>query len=206
MRIENQVQITYDLQRVGISTEPFSLPALPRRYATATTWTDLSMNLLPARSAGRWRGNPRRRGHGPRIGAAHDPSVAVRRRHLPALRAGRKSNSPMCPRCSRMTGRMRKGLSFSASCGEGREVESPSRIVCMLQIMIREWKQRSRRHVPRQTREESRAAGSVTVKTEPLPGVLWMSSRPRWRLTTCLTMARPSPVPPSWRERALSTR
>jgi len=27
-------------------------------------------------------------GHG--IGAAHDPSVAVRRRHLPALRAGRK--------------------------------------------------------------------------------------------------------------------
>ena len=50
------------------------------------------------------------------------------------------------------------------------------------------------------------AAGNITVKVEPLPGVLWMSSRPRWRLTTCLTMARPSPVPPSWRERAASTR
>jgi hypothetical protein len=50
------------------------------------------------------------------------------------------------------------------------------------------------------------AAGKVTVKVEPLPGVLWMSSRPRWRLTTCFTMARPRPVPPSWRERAVSTR
>ena len=60
--------------------------------------------------------------------------------------------------------------------------------------------ERAARHLAAQ------AAGSTTVKVEPLPGVLWMSSRPRWRLTTCLTMARPRPVPPSWRERAASTR
>ena len=31
------------------------------------------------------------------IGAARDPSVTVRRRHLPALRAGMKVNSQICP-------------------------------------------------------------------------------------------------------------
>ncbi len=32
---------------------------------------------------------------GHNIGAAHDPSVAVRRRHLPALRAGRNMKIDM---------------------------------------------------------------------------------------------------------------
>ena len=40
------------------------------------------------------------------------------------------------------------------------------------------------------------------MKTEPWPGSLSISSAPRWWLTMCLTMARPSPVPPSSRERA----
>jgi hypothetical protein len=34
-----------------------------------------------------------RRVMGPGIGVAHDPSVAVGRRHLPALRAGRNDQS-----------------------------------------------------------------------------------------------------------------
>src|SRR5260370_12992736 len=45
-----------------------------------------------------------------------------------------------------------------------------------------------------------------TVKTEPIPGVLSISRAPRWWLRMCLTIAKPSPVPPSSRERALSTR
>jgi hypothetical protein len=71
------------------------------------------------------------------ICAAHDPSVAVRRRHLPALRAGRNFTLQTCPYPSRMPGEVPEG------------------------------------------REESQAAGRVTVKTEPLPGMLWISRRPR---------------------------
>ena len=48
------------------------------------------LEFLPARSAGRCRGTRDGGVMGYSIGAAHDPSVAVRRRHLPALRAGRK--------------------------------------------------------------------------------------------------------------------
>ena len=36
----------------------------------------------------------------------------------------------------------------------------------------------------------------MTRNVAPSPGRLSMVSRPRWRLTMCLTMARPSPVPP----------
>src|SRR6185437_183101 len=54
--------------------------------------------------------------------------------------------------------------------------------------------------------ESSPASRSRTVKTDPSPSSLAMSSRPRWRLTICLTIARPSPVPPMARERAVSTR
>ena len=43
-----------------------------------------------------------------------------------------------------------------------------------------------------------------TVKTEPTPGVLSTSRTPRWWLRMCLTIARPSPVPPISRERAVS--
>lgn len=52
----------------------------------------------------------------------------------------------------------------------------------------------------------TRAGGSVSVNTEPSPGVLWMSNSPPWRPIACLTMAKPSPVPPVPRERLLSTR
>src|ERR1700719_4217611 len=45
-------------------------------------------------------------------------------------------------------------------------------------------------------RASQSAALSQTLKTEPFPSVLVMSSRPRWRLRTCLTIARPRPVPP----------
>ncbi|MDB5372429.1 MAG: hypothetical protein JWP04_1071 [Belnapia sp.] len=49
-------------------------------------------------------------------------------------------------------------------------------------------------------------AGSQTRKQAPLPGSLSISSSPRWRLTICLTMASPSPVPPALRDRPRSTR
>src|SRR5260221_14333378 len=46
----------------------------------------------------------------PKVGAAHDPSDAVRRRHLPALRAGRNSTLQMCPLRSRVTGEVEGAL------------------------------------------------------------------------------------------------
>ena len=49
-------------------------------------------------------------------------------------------------------------------------------------------------------------SGRHTEKVEPTPSSLSISRMPRWRLTMCLTMARPSPVPPTARERAVSTR
>ena len=48
--------------------------------------------------------------------------------------------------------------------------------------------------------------GNVTAKHVTPSAVLLISILPRCRFTICLTMARPSPVPPIWRERALSTR
>lgn len=48
--------------------------------------------------------------------------------------------------------------------------------------------------------------GSSTVNVEPAPSTLFTYIFPSWDSTRCLTMARPSPVPPEWRLRALSTR
>ena len=42
----------------------------------------------------------------------------------------------------------------------------------------------------------SRSPGSAMVKVLPRPGVLSTSSCARWFCSTCLVMARPSPVPP----------
>ena len=50
------------------------------------------------------------------------------------------------------------------------------------------------------------ATGSQTENVEPLPSSLSISSTPRCRLTMCLTIASPSPVPPALRDRPLSTR
>src|SRR5699024_699054 len=49
-------------------------------------------------------------------------------------------------------------------------------------------------------------AGSSRVKVDPVPGRLHSVTTPLWFWATCLTIARPSPVPPVARERALSTR
>ena len=49
------------------------------------------------------------------------------------------------------------------------------------------------------------ALGRVTVKLEPLPSRLSTVIVPRMRSMTCLTMERPRPVPPTSRERVLST-
>ena len=54
--------------------------------------------------------------------------------------------------------------------------------------------------------ERKRAGGRCTLKVEPLPRVLRMSRLAPWRCSTCLTMARPRPVPPVSRERLRSTR
>src|SRR5579862_2242770 len=51
-----------------------------------------------------------------------------------------------------------------------------------------------------------RASGSTTVKVEPRPSWLSTVMPPCIRSTTCLTIDRPRPVPPTCRERALSTR
>ena len=50
------------------------------------------------------------------------------------------------------------------------------------------------------------AAGSQTLTVVPWPSSLSMSNCPRWRLTMCLTIANPNPVPPTARDRPLSTR
>src|SRR5689334_9107380 len=59
--------------------------------------------------------------------------------------------------------------------------------------------------------EETASASRIQLGTEnrtvvPTFSVLLMSSRPPCACTMCLTIARPRPVPPSSRERALSTR
>ncbi len=48
--------------------------------------------------------------------------------------------------------------------------------------------------------------GRRMVKTEPLPSSLLTLTEPPCTCTMCLTMARPRPVPPTSRLRALSTR
>jgi len=48
--------------------------------------------------------------------------------------------------------------------------------------------------------------GRRSVKTAPLPGSLATAAVPPWMSAICLTIARPSPVPPSSRLRPLSTR
>ncbi len=45
-------------------------------------------------------------------------------------------------------------------------------------------------------------AGILRVKVEPVPGLLESWMEPPWLAATCLTMARPSPVPPVDRLRA----
>jgi hypothetical protein len=49
-------------------------------------------------------------------------------------------------------------------------------------------------------------AGSVIKNSVPAPGALSTRTSPLWACTTFFTMARPRPVPPCSRERALSTR
>ena len=49
-------------------------------------------------------------------------------------------------------------------------------------------------------------AGSITVNRLPLPSWLSTETRPPQASTRCFTMDRPKPVPPSSRERPLSTR
>src|SRR5690606_29054358 len=50
------------------------------------------------------------------------------------------------------------------------------------------------------------AAGSRRVKVDPEPSLLQTVTSPPCATATCLTMARPRPVPPVSRERAASTR
>ena len=52
----------------------------------------------------------------------------------------------------------------------------------------------------------TRRAGSSTANLLPRPGSLSMTSSAWCRINTCLTMAKPSPVPPVLRERLRSTR
>src|SRR5690606_4098834 len=49
-------------------------------------------------------------------------------------------------------------------------------------------------------------AGRRRVKVEPEPSLLHTDTSPACEAATCLTMARPRPVPPVARERAVSTR
>src|ERR1700680_224791 len=50
------------------------------------------------------------------------------------------------------------------------------------------------------------AVGRVNTNIEPWLSSLSARIEPRWARTMCLTMARPRPVPPDSRERALSMR
>ena len=50
------------------------------------------------------------------------------------------------------------------------------------------------------------ATGNHTLTMVPAPSSLSIRSWPRWRLTMCRTIASPSPVPPTARDRPLSTR
>ena len=59
---------------------------------------------------------------------------------------------------------------------------------------------------PWSTTAISRFAGITALNRLPLPSSELTSSRPSCRNSTCLTIARPRPVPPVSRERLLSTR
>ena len=48
--------------------------------------------------------------------------------------------------------------------------------------------------------------GRLTLMLVPFPGALSMDIRPPWYWTACLTIDRPSPVPPDSLEWLLSTR
>ena len=61
-------------------------------------------------------------------------------------------------------------------------------------------------HVGSARASPSRDSGMRTVNVLPVPGRLSTAMSPPWRFTECFTMARPRPVPPLARERALSTR
>ena len=58
--------------------------------------------------------------------------------------------------------------------------------------------------------EPSRASGGTpgrrNVNVEPAPSELQTLTEPPWLVAMCLTIARPSPVPPVERERAGSAR
>jgi len=56
-----------------------------------------AQSLSSLAKPGRWRGNPRRRGQRPPFGA-HDPSVGVRRRHLPGFAREEKSMLNYAPK------------------------------------------------------------------------------------------------------------
>jgi len=49
------------------------------------------------------------------------------------------------------------------------------------------------------------SAGRVTVKVVPSPGVLSTRIAPLCKSTICFTIERPSPVPPDFLDRDLST-
>ena len=65
---------------------------------------------------------------------------------------------------------------------------------------------RAVRVVPAADGGAARLAGNRIAKVDPTPGVLSIFNSPPCRCTTCLTMARPRPVPPVSRERLRSTR
>ncbi len=83
-------------------------------------------------------------------------------------------------------------------CPQGREPRRPDRAVqCGDALLV------SGAAAPaRRTRE----AGRMTANVLPLPSSLVTSSSAWWRSRTCLTIARPRPVPPVARERLRSTR
>ncbi len=54
--------------------------------------------------------------------------------------------------------------------------------------------------------ERPHAFGTVKKNVEPFPMVLSTRTVPPWLSTMCFTIARPRPVPPVSRDRALSTR
>lgn len=59
---------------------------------------------------------------------------------------------------------------------------------------------------PGLARHHPRPAGSQTVNVAPSPSRLSIANCPRWRLMMCFTIASPSPVPPTARDRPVSTR
>jgi hypothetical protein len=58
----------------------------------------------------------------------------------------------------------------------------------------------------RRGRHRRAVPGRVTLNSVPVPGVLFTSMVPPWAVMMALQMARPRPVRPSMRERALSAR